>query len=188
MNLVEKVKTFLADYPIKDNRFKLITIIASICFVLDQLTKSLVLSSFKLYESIVIIPNFFNLTYIRNYGAAFGFLNDPSIDWQFWLFVVFTILAICMILFLTRTSPYNKLLFICYAFILGGALGNFLDRLLFHSVTDFLHFYIGNCHWPAFNIADITIVLGTIGAMIIMYTMQESDIISENTKNIEDNK
>ncbi len=174
MKLLEKAKTYLANYPIEDNRFKLIGIIAGICFVLDQLTKSLVLSTFKLYESIVIIPNFFNLTYIRNYGAAFGFLNDPSIDWQFWFFVVFTILAICMILFLTRTSPYHKLLFICYALILGGALGNFIDRLLFRSVTDFLHFYIGNYHWPAFNIADITIVLGTIGAMIIMYKMPEN--------------
>ncbi len=173
MKLLGFARNYLAQYPIYDNRFKFIGIIAAICLILDQLTKIMIMSTFRLYESIVIIPNFFNFTYIRNYGAAFGFLNDPNIDWQFWFFVLFTILAIVMILILIKTSPYHKMLFISYAFILGGAIGNFIDRLLFRSVTDFLHFYIGSYHWPAFNIADIVIVLGTIGAMVLLYKSPE---------------
>ncbi len=157
-----------------DNRYKIIGITALICFILDQLTKFIIIYTLPLYESINVIPNFFNIVHVQNRGAAFGFLNNPDINWQFWLFGVATIFALWLIYTLTKSSPYNKILFICFGLIVGGALGNFLDRILFQAVTDFIDFFIGTWHWPAFNIADIGITVGAIGAALYLYKVEEN--------------
>ncbi len=159
---------------VKDNRFKLISTIAIICIFLDQLTKSLIVNNLDLFDKISVIPGFFDLVHIQNRGAAFGFLNRSDINWQFWLFALATIVALFLIYSISKTSVYNKKLFICFGLIVGGAIGNFIDRIRYKAVTDFLDFYIDTWHWPAFNIADITISLGAFGAAVLLYTMPDN--------------
>ncbi len=159
---------------IQDNRFKIISTIAFVCIILDQLTKAIIVHSLDIYGKISVIPGFFDLVHIQNRGAAFGFLNRSDINWQFWLFAIATIVALFLIYSISRTSSYNKKLFICFGLIVGGAIGNFIDRIRYKAVTDFLDFYVGTWHWPAFNVADITISIGAFGAAILLYTMPEN--------------
>ncbi len=159
----------------EDNRFKIIGILAFIVFVLDQITKELILKNLPLYKHIEIIPDFFNIVHVQNRGAAFGFLNNPDINWQFYLFAFATVLALVLIYIIAKSSPYSKALNIAFGLIIGGALGNFLDRLRFQAVTDFLDFYINSWHWPAFNIADIAITLGAILSAFLLYKLENKE-------------
>ncbi len=158
----------------KDNRFKIISIIATVCIFLDQLTKAVIVHSLEIYDKISVVPGFFDLVHIQNRGAAFGFLNRSDINWQFWLFAFATLVALFLIYSISKSSSYNKKLFICFGLIVGGAIGNFIDRVRYKAVTDFLDFYIGSWHWPAFNVADITISIGALGAAVLLYTMPEN--------------
>ena len=127
--------------------------------IADQVTKQLVVSNFDLFQSVNVLP-FFNLTYVHNPGAAFSFLADQD-GWQRWFFTA--IAAIASIVFgvwLAKTPKSHTLLNIAIALMLSGALGNLIDRVLFGYVIDFLDFYIGNKHWPAFNVADSMIFIG----------------------------
>lgn len=126
----------------------------------DQLCKWFVIKLVPPHGSIQIIPGFFDLVNIRNRGAAFGFLNRQDTDWQFWLFLGATLLAVLAILHLARGAKKQPLLNVGLGLVLGGALGNLVDRLRWHAVADFLDFYIGSWHWPAFNIADMGICIG----------------------------
>ena len=130
-----------------------------IWLIADQVTKQLVVSNFELFQSVNVLP-FFNLTYVQNPGAAFSFLADQD-GWQRWFFTV--IAAVASIVFgvwLAKTPKNQVLLNIAVALMLSGALGNLIDRVLFGYVIDFLDFYIGNKHWPAFNVADSMIFIG----------------------------
>jgi len=142
------------------------------CFVLvvvlDQLSKIWVVHHFILYESREIIPGFFNLIYLTNTGAAFGlFAGHPS-----WLRQVFfigvAVIALSAIFFIHRKiKDISRWYTVSLALIGGGAVGNLLDRIRLGSVVDFLDFYIGSHHWPAFNVADSAI---TVGVAIILLT------------------
>lgn len=133
----------------------------------DQITKAMVRAWMEPWTTIEIIPGFFNLTHVMNKGAAFGFLNRHDISWQTWLLVGVTLVAVAFILVLLRQArPEERLLTTGLGLILGGALGNLVDRLVFSgNVTDFLDFYIGAYHWPAFNLADTAITLGAAAAV-----------------------
>ena len=136
-----------------------------VCLFLDQITKHWVVGSFDLYESVNVLP-FFNITYVHNLGAAFSFLADQG-GWQRWFFTaISTVASIVFLVWLSRTPKSNKLLSLALACLLSGALGNLIDRVLFGYVIDFLDFYIGNNHWPAFNVADSMIFIGA-GLMIL---------------------
>ncbi|MDR0465961.1 MAG: signal peptidase II [Deltaproteobacteria bacterium] len=135
----------------------------------DQLTKALIAAHIPLHRSIPAIPGFFDLTHIHNRGAAFGFLNSPDIEWQFWLFLGATFLALLGIFSLARNTRHDPLLFSGLGLIVGGATGNLVDRLRYRSVLDFLDFYIGDWHWPAFNVADAAICVGAFLACIALY-------------------
>ncbi len=150
-------------------RYKIVLGIASVVIILDQLSKWWAVTTVPLHRSITVIQGFFDLVNIRNRGAAFGFLNRSDIEWQFWLFVVATLIAIVAIFLLLRSSKHDKLLFYGLGLILGGALGNFIDRLRQRAVIDFLDFYIGSWHWPAFNVADIAICIGAFLTCVAMY-------------------
>ena len=139
--------------------------------VLDQLTKYLAMQAIPLWTARPVIDGFFNLVHVRNRGAAFGFLNNSDTDWQFWFFAGVTLLAVGVLLWMARTAPpphkfKARLFFISLGLILGGAVGNFIDRCRFRHVIDFLDFYIGNWHWPAFNVADIGI---TVGVLLLIF-------------------
>lgn len=127
--------------------------------VLDQLSKYI--AKIKLYSisQIEIIKGFFSLTYVENRGAAFGIFRDKRI-----ILVGFTTIVIAvMIYYLIKNKSMNKLLRVSLILIIAGAIGNLIDRVLLGYVVDFFHLYIGNVFdWPVFNVADISIVFGTI--------------------------
>jgi len=130
-----------------------------IVLVLDQFSKIEVDSSMDLYQSIKILP-YFNLTYVRNTGAAFSFLSDAG-GWQRWFFAIMAVIISAILsIWLYRLEKHETLLASALALILGGAIGNLIDRLVYGYVIDFLDVYYQAWHWPAFNIADIAISTG----------------------------
>ncbi|MCX8130648.1 MAG: signal peptidase II [Clostridia bacterium] len=130
-------------------------IIIIIALILDQLSKFLVINNIGLGVSNAVIENFFYLTYVRNKGAAWSILQNGR---YFFLIITPIILAV-LGFYLTKSK--NKLLNISISFIIGGAIGNYIDRLFRVSVVDFLEFHFGSYIFPIFNIADCFIVVGT---------------------------
>jgi len=127
--------------------------------VLDQVTKQWVAGTMDLYQSIKVLP-FFNITYVHNLGAAFSFLADQG-GWQRWFFTVVAFIAsIVFTVWLARTPKEQPLLAVALACMLSGAVGNLIDRFFLGYVIDFLDFYVGGSHWPAFNVADSAIFIG----------------------------
>lgn len=127
----------------------------------DQLTKMWVVDNFALYESKVIVPGFFNLTFITNRGAAFGFLSGDYGPWRHLFFIVVAIVALVFLVIAFKQFKGESRIFgfsICL--IAGGAIGNLIDRVRLGEVIDFLDFYVKGYHWPAFNIADSAITVG----------------------------
>ncbi len=155
-------------------RYIIVSCVALVVIVLDQLSKWWAVMTIPVHKPIVVIEGFFDLVNIRNRGAAFGFLNRADIEWQFWLFLGATIVAAVTIFFLTRASTYRPVLFTSLGMVLGGALGNLVDRIRYRAVVDFLDFYVGSWHWPAFNVADIAISVGAIVTCICMYFEEKS--------------
>lgn len=129
--------------------------------VLDRWTKALIQDRFDLGESISVIDGFFNITYVRNTGVAFGIFSSISSPAKSVLLSVFTfVAAVVVIAYSFRSPARNRLLQAALGFILGGALGNLYDRLVYGYVVDFLEFYAGSYHWPSFNVADSAITTG----------------------------
>ncbi|MCW5601078.1 signal peptidase II [Nitrosomonas sp.] len=135
-------------------------VIAFIVLVMDLATKYWVESSLN-YGQQIPITSFFNLVLTYNAGAAFSFLSDAS-GWQRWFLSGIALAASIIIIILLRKHPENKLFCLALSLVLGGALGNLWDRITLGHVVDFLDFYIGDYHWPAFNIADSAIFIGAI--------------------------
>ena len=130
-----------------------------VAIILDQWTKLAVSGSMQYRESIEVIP-FFNITYVHNTGAAFSFLSDAG-GWQRWLFAgLALVVSIVITVWLARLKKQEVLLAISLSLVLGGAIGNLIDRIAYGYVIDFLDVYYQNWHWPAFNIADSAICLG----------------------------
>lgn len=129
--------------------------------VVDQVTKAVVDRTMPLHHSIPIIDGFFNLTYIRNTGAAFGIFSGSHEVFRLPFLIGVSILAIGFILMmLKRLRDGETGLTLALAFILGGAAGNLIDRILYGEVIDFLDVYWSHYHWPAFNVADSCITIG----------------------------
>ncbi|MGE3974435.1 MAG: signal peptidase II [Bdellovibrionales bacterium] len=145
----------------------LISISAAI-IALDQVTKLYILTHFSLGESYEVIAGFFNITYVRNFGAAFGFLADSQPQFREIFFLSLPPVALLFILYTLRSLPdTEKLQIIAFSLIFGGAIGNYIDRLRFRFVVDFLDFHIQNKYvWPAFNVADSAIVCG-VGLILL---------------------
>jgi signal peptidase II len=143
---------------------------AALVLLLDQLTKAWIISTLRIHESFAVVGGFFNITHVRNPGAAFGFLAGASPAFRYVFFLAVTVAAIALILRYLRTTVIKDLsLVFSLALILSGAVGNLIDRVRFGEVVDFLDVYIGAFpqwpHWPAFNVADASI---TTGAAILM--------------------
>lgn len=151
------------------NKYKIAVVIALLVIVLDQVSKWMIRSSLPLYKRIEILP-FFDITHLRNTGAAFGILRDLPDSLRFTLFTVVLIIAIVVIfIFLKKTANEDKLLIVSLSLILGGAIANSIDRFRLGYVTDFLGFHwFGNLNyqWPPFNVADSAI---TIGVILILF-------------------
>ncbi|MES9956354.1 MAG: signal peptidase II [Sedimenticola sp.] len=135
--------------------------LSAIVIGLDQVSKQLVESSLMLYEAVPVMP-FFNLTLAYNEGAAFSFLSDQG-GWQRWFFSGLALLiSIILVIWISRLQQRERLIAISLSLIVGGAIGNLIDRLLYGHVIDFLDIYYGQWHWPAFNIADSAITVGVV--------------------------
>ncbi|MDP2826570.1 MAG: signal peptidase II [Sulfuritalea sp.] len=132
--------------------------LAVLVVVLDQASKLWVLGSFRLLESASVTP-FFNLVLVFNSGAAFSFLAGAG-GWQKWFFVILALGISLWLLSLLRKHAQERLLPAALSLILGGAIGNVIDRLRFDAVVDFLDFHVAGYHWPAFNVADSAITVG----------------------------
>lgn len=129
---------------------------------MDQLTKQLIINTIMPYEAVYVLP-FFNIVNVANKGAAFGSfqaLGNP-------FFIVVSLIAIAIVIFLMVKEKENPL---ALSFILGGAFGNLIDRLRYGFVVDFLDFFLGKYHWPAFNVADSFLSMG-VTLMIITYIL-----------------
>jgi len=139
--------------------------------VADQLTKFIVDQSMPLHHSIPVIDNWFSLTYIRNTGAAFGILAGSAVAFRLPFLIVFSLVAIGFVVAMLRRLPERETgLITALAFILGGAIGNLIDRFAYGEVIDFLDFYWGRYHWPAFNVADSFITMGV--AITVFYLIK----------------
>ena len=131
--------------------------------LLDQVTKAIVIARIPLYRTIPVIRGFFDLTHLRNSGAAFGLLNSADASIRPFLVLALAVAVFAGVLVWSlRTPPGHHLLQIALALIMGGAIGNLVDRIRFHSVTDFLRFYVDRWEWPSFNVADSAISVGVI--------------------------
>ena len=137
--------------------------LALVVVIADQATKALVLARFSLGERLEL-TGFFNMVLVYNKGAAFSFLSDAG-GWQTPALVLFALVAIGVVGAFIVRSPGRTLLNVGLALILGGAIGNLIDRLRFGQVVDFLDFHAAGWHWPAFNVADSAI---TVGAALLI--------------------
>jgi signal peptidase II len=136
-------------------------------FALDQLSKALIVRHFRPGQSIPILPGFFDLTFVLNPGAAFGFLAGLPERFRHPLFVGIAIAAaVLIVLYRHRHLRHQALASAALGLILGGAIGNLIDRLRYGMVVDFLDCYVGPYHWPAFNVADSAISIG-VGLMLL---------------------
>jgi signal peptidase II len=151
------------------NKYLLFFMTMAPVILIDQITKTLVHTHMSLYESRPLIEGFFSLTYIRNPGAAFGFLTGAAPWFRSLFLIAVTLLAIMLILLYLRKSRKDPpLLIFSLALILAGAVGNLVDRVRYGEVIDFLDLYIGALHWPAFNVADSAI---SVGAALMIWEM-----------------
>jgi len=145
--------------------------LAALVLVLDQASKLAVLRLIEPYQTIPVIPGF-NLTLAFNRGASFSFLADAG-GWQRWLFSAISVAAsVVIVVLLRRTAPGDRLNGIGLSLVLGGAVGNLIDRLWLGHVVDFLDVYYGTAHWPAFNVADSAI---TVGAALLILGMRHKE-------------
>jgi len=150
-------------------KYRILIIVSLIVVILDQWTKWLVLVNMPLYESIPIIDNLFNLTHIHNTGGAFGFMANQSPLVRYILFHGISVLSLGVIIYFYHHSPKEyPFLLISLSLIFGGAVGNLIDRFRMGEVVDFLDFYVGSYHWPAFNVADSAV---SVGVTVLMYYM-----------------
>ncbi|WP_457551153.1 signal peptidase II [Desulfobacula sp.] len=133
----------------------------------DQFTKYIIRLTLSLHDSIIVIERFFNITHILNPGGAFGFLATQSPEVRKFIFMFLSSIVALFVLWWYKKSA-KGFVFLSYglALIFGGALGNLIDRFRYGKVVDFLDFYMGSAHWPAFNVADSAI---TIGMGILIY-------------------
>ncbi|MDH5231679.1 MAG: signal peptidase II [Gammaproteobacteria bacterium] len=151
-----------------------------IIIILDQITKIAAASNLMMFTPVSVFPGF-NLTLMHNTGAAFSFLSDAG-GWQRWFFTVLAIgVSIFIMFWLHKLPKHEKLNAIALSMIVGGAIGNVIDRIRLGYVIDFLDVYVGNAHWPAFNIADSAISVGAV-LLIVLSFKSESKTTNEKSK------
>lgn len=162
-------------------KYLFLMVISGLIVALDQMVKLFVHTQFRLGESFTVVPNLLNVTYVRNFGAAFGFLADSHPAFREIFFLAMPPIALVIILVILRNvADRDTRQIVALSAIFGGAIGNYVDRLRFRYVIDFLDFHLGSrWSWPAFNIADSAIVGGVILLLLLMFL--ESPLRSHQT-------
>jgi len=152
------------------NKLFILALVAGSVVVLDQVTKIYMDTAFHLHESLPVIPDFFSLTYVRNPGAAFGLFAGQSSFFRTAFFSVVSLVALSFLALMVYQAPKDdRWQIVALSLLLGGAMGNIIDRIQLGEVIDFLDFYIGTYHWPAFNVADSAITIGVTLLMLHLY-------------------
>jgi signal peptidase II len=148
-----------------------------IALPLDQISKTWIVNNFHYGERLEVIPGFFELTHVRNPGGAFSFFADGPVEQRMAFFIGSTLIAIgLLIVFLVRHEPEARLSPLALGAILGGAIGNLIDRLVYGEVIDFLDFHLfGGYTWPTFNVADSAIVVGVAVLMVEIFLEKEPE-------------
>ena len=154
--------------------------IALVVVLLDQVTK-ITMSKLLLYGQSEPITTYFNLVMVYNKGAAFSFLSDQP-GWQRYFFTGVSVIASVFILWMLKRNPDQRLFCWSLALILGGAIGNLIDRVAYGHVIDFLDFYVRGWHWPAFNIADMAIVVAAIALVLQSLMSVENYVTAKNSR------
>jgi len=150
-------------------------VLALVLVVLDQVTKNVVARTVDLYESVPVIPGFFNITRIHNRGAIFGTFSQTKSDVVFALLTAASIAALALVVwYFFKTPASERLLKVALTLIMAGALGNQFDRLVRGHVIDFLDFYVGSAHWPFFNAADSCISIGAVLMLASLFRRKPS--------------
>jgi len=153
--------------------------IVGIIVVLDQITKHIVETSIRLYEVVTVIPGFFNLTNVRNKGAAFSLFSTAPDGFRSVFFIGVTLAAVVVIAMVLRKT-HERLQVFAFSHILGGAVGNVIDRVRYGEVVDFIQWYYRSYYWPSFNVADSAITVGVLLLAIdMLFGKPEHE---ENTK------
>ncbi len=138
-------------------------IIAGLIVICDRMTKWLVAQKIALSDSVDVIPGIFRLTHVQNQGAAFGLFADYPSEWKAAMLILFSVAALAVVsALLWKNGKALNATAVALSLVFGGALGNLWDRVVSGRVIDFLDFYFGSHHWPAFNIADSAIVAGAL--------------------------
>jgi len=157
-------------------KWKIVSVWLAVILVLDQVTKFLVDRWMPLHHSIPIIDNLFSLTYVRNTGAAFGIFAGSHEAFRLPFLILVSIAALGFVLLMLKRLPEEQTgLITALAFIVGGALGNLIDRILYGEVIDFLDVYWSHYHWPAFNVADSFITIGVIITLFYLIKAKGED-------------
>lgn len=164
----------------KEKLYITLSIVASIV-MLDQFTKKIIEKSMFLNQSVEVISNFFNIVYIKNPGAAFGIFANAG-DYRVIFLVAVSFVAVIVIAYLIGEAKGMPSV-IALSMICGGAIGNLIDRAKYGEVTDFLDFYIGSYHWPAFNVADSAITIGVCLMLVIYYFESKEEQEEEKIDN-----
>ena len=157
--------------------------IAVAVVLLDRLSKWLVETRLDLHDTVNLIPGFFRVTHVQNKGAAFGLFAETTSEWRVTILVMFSVVALIVVAGLLWKNHHSMVTTgIGLSLILGGAVGNLWDRLVAGHVVDFLDFYVGTYHWPAFNVADSAIVSGAlllIAEILFAHTTDETPPLAE---------
>jgi signal peptidase II len=149
-------------------KYLVLIIVSALVLLLDQATKIFIDRSMDVHSSITVVENFFNITYLRNKGAAFGFLATSNYRLPFFIMVSIVAVAVIIRVFF-KLRPDQKFTAFALALIFSGALGNLIDRIRLGEVIDFLDAHWYNHHWPAFNVADSAICVGVFLLAIDMF-------------------
>ena len=145
--------------------------LSALVVLLDQLSKLAVIDRLSAYVDAIPLTGFFNLVHVHNTGAAFSLFADQP-GWQRFFFLGIGVAAAAVIFYLLKKTAGRPRFSIALALILGGAIGNVIDRVLYGYVIDFLDFYLGTWHWPAFNVADSAI---SVGAALLIWDSFKKD-------------
>ena len=156
-------------------------LIAALIVLLDRTTKWLVAQKITLHDSVDIVPGLFRLTHVQNQGAAFGLFSDSPEPWKVAMLILFSVAALAVVsALLWKNGNALNATAVALSLVFGGALGNLWDRVASGRVIDFLDFYMGSHHWPAFNVADTAIVTGALLLLSeIFLAPQEEKVVSQ---------
>ena len=143
------------------NKYPQAGLIVGTVLVLDQITKYFIQTHVRLYDIISVVPGFFNITHVRNKGAAFGILSTLPEFWRSAFFITVTLIAVAAITALIMKT-HERLPLYAFSLIAGGAIGNVVDRIRYGEVVDFIQWYVKSFYWPSFNVADSAISIGVV--------------------------